>query len=386
MLVTAGIVLHRLLERACDADVIHDQTALLALAHAVDAGDGLHEVMALHRLEHVHGGQAGHVEAGEPHVHDDGDLEGIGIVLEPAFHLLLVRGAAAHVEPFLRILVRHGHHHADLVLPFGAQLHDPVVDLHRDRPAVRHDQGLAGQDVGAVVLVMVHDVAAQCVDGLGSVEDGVEAAEVMLGLLHARLVSLVRELLVDRVDTAQRVLVKMERDHTAFVVDRLGGFVLDGLGHVVHVDVVAEDLAGVAVIRGDRRSGETDIGRVRQRLAHDTGRADRHMTVRIDPFGQAVLAAVSLVHHHHNVAPVAQRLVAVRELLHGREDDAVRLTTLKQFLKIPAALGLDRLLAQEPGAAAELSEKLVVEIVAVGDDHDGRAFNITLQQMREEHH
>ena len=178
----------------------------------------------------------------------------------------------------------------------------------------------------------------------------------------------------------------MERDHTAFVVDRLGGFVLDGLGHVVHVDVVAEDLAGVAVIRGDRRSGETDIGRVRQRLAHDTGRADRHMTVRIDPFGQAVLAAVSLVHHHHNVAPVAQRLVAVRELLHGREDDAVRLTTLKQFLKIPAALGLDRLLAQEPGAAAELSEKLVVEIVAVGDDHDGRAFNITLQQMREEHH
>ena len=52
-------------------------------------------------------------------------------------------------------------------------------------------------------------------DGFRSVEDGIEAAEVMLGLLHARLVGLVRELLVDRVDAAQRVLVKMERDHTA---------------------------------------------------------------------------------------------------------------------------------------------------------------------------
>ena len=68
------------------------------------------------------------------------------------------------------------------------------------------------------------------------------------------------------------------------------------------------------------------------------------MTVRVDPFGQAVLAAVSLVHHHHNVAPVAQRLVAVRELLHGREDDAVRRTPLKQILEALSTLGLNGLL------------------------------------------
>ena len=73
-LVALGVVLHSLLQRAGDADVVHNQAALLAAAHAVHAGDGLHQVVALHGLEHVHGRQARDIEAGKPHVHDDGDL------------------------------------------------------------------------------------------------------------------------------------------------------------------------------------------------------------------------------------------------------------------------------------------------------------------------
>ncbi len=93
-----------------------------------------------------------------------------------------------------------------------------------------------------------------------------------------------------------------------------------------------------------------------------------------------------LVHHDHDVAPVAQRLVAVGELLHGREHDAVGLAALQQALQVLAAGSLHGCLAQKRRASTELAEELVVQVVSVGDDHDGRAVQVALQQVREEHH
>ena len=50
--------------------------------HAVHARDGLHQPVAAHRLVDVHRVQARRVEAGEPHVAHDHELERVGRVLE----------------------------------------------------------------------------------------------------------------------------------------------------------------------------------------------------------------------------------------------------------------------------------------------------------------
>ena len=63
------------LELVGQAQVIHHQPAGLVAEDAVDAGDGLHQPVALHRLVGVHGVQARRVEAGQPHVAHDDDAE-----------------------------------------------------------------------------------------------------------------------------------------------------------------------------------------------------------------------------------------------------------------------------------------------------------------------
>ncbi len=64
-----------------DADVVDDQPAGLVAEGAVDPGDGLHQPGALHRLVDVHRVHRRRVEAGEPHVADDDDLQRIVRVL-----------------------------------------------------------------------------------------------------------------------------------------------------------------------------------------------------------------------------------------------------------------------------------------------------------------
>jgi hypothetical protein len=49
----------------------------LSLEHAVDASDGLHQAVALHRLVHVHRVQARRIEAGQPHIAHDDELQRI---------------------------------------------------------------------------------------------------------------------------------------------------------------------------------------------------------------------------------------------------------------------------------------------------------------------
>ena len=100
----------------------------------------------------------------------------------------------------------------------------------------------------------------------------------------------------------------------------------------------------------------------------------------------AILAAVSLVGHDDDVAAVAEHTVAFLALLDGGEDDAAAHTAFQQLGKFLAALGLLWRLTQEVLAAAELSEELVVEVLAVGD-HDERTFGEVLdEEVGKEHH
>ena len=78
------------------AVVIDDQSMLLAAANPINAGDGLHQGMALHRLVQIQSGQAFHVEAGQPHRANNRDAERVVCLLELFFqvafdHLFAVR-------------------------------------------------------------------------------------------------------------------------------------------------------------------------------------------------------------------------------------------------------------------------------------------------------
>ena len=80
------------------------------------------------------------------------------------------------------------------------------------------------------------------------------------------------------------------------------------------------------------------------------------------------------VSHHDNVPAFRKSFVTFLKLLHGREDYAVCLSVCKQFFQILAAFSVLRCLPEEVLAAGELSVKLVIQIVTVGNDDDSGAF------------
>lgn len=161
VVVAVGILLHGALQRLGNADIVNDQSALLAREHAVHAGDGLHQVVAAHGLIDVHRGQRGHVEARQPHVSDDGYLHRVVVVLELAGQLLLVGFVANDLLPVFGVLVRTAHHHLHFLRPPGAELQYLAIDLDGDGAGQRHDHRLARQFLSAVVLVVVDNIPCQ---------------------------------------------------------------------------------------------------------------------------------------------------------------------------------------------------------------------------------
>ena len=144
-----------------EAEVVHDEAAGLVLEDAVDAGDGLHEAVAAHGLVDVHGVQAGRVEAGEPHVADDDDLEA-------GRSGSLKRLASSSRRALLRMCgcqssgIGGGAGHDDLdgalasssLVPLGAEGDEGVVEVDADAPAHADDHGLAVHGLEALLEVL----------------------------------------------------------------------------------------------------------------------------------------------------------------------------------------------------------------------------------------
>ena len=91
---------------------------------------------------------------------------------------------------------------------------------------------------------------------------------------------------------------------------------------------------------------------------------------------EVILAAVGLIGDDDDIAPLAeQRVLAAvfrrEELLDGCEDHAARGHSEQLFQVLPVG-GLDRRLAQKLLAIAEGLEKLLVKVIAVGDDDQRR--------------
>ena len=276
VLVPLGVLVHGGLQGRSDAHIGYNQAALLILKHPVDPGDGLHQVVAVHGLVDVHGGQGGHVEPGQPHIHHNSNFHGIAIVLEPPGQLLLVALGADDGFPVLRIAVAAGHDNPDLLRPAGPQFQQLPVDFHGDGPGVGHDHGLSCEQVGPVVLIVADNILTQGLNGGVRPQDALHLTQHFFALFDCFGVGLLLQNIVGGVNETQGVLVQLQVDDPALVVHWTGGPVLHRLGHVMDVDIVPEHLPGIPVLDGHRRAGETDKGSIGQSLPDNEGAAYHH--------------------------------------------------------------------------------------------------------------
>ena len=151
-------------------------------------------------------------------------------------------------------------------------------------------------------------------------------------------------------------------------MNRHCGVVLHGLGDVVNIDVVAENLLGVLVHHLDRRPGEPNEGRVRQALPHIVGKAITHFSrLGVDLSIESILAAVCLIHKHHHVPASGENLeipIFGAKLLDCCKNNSARLAIeqLPQLCHLGDLLGV---LAKQFSAAGKCPEKLVIQIVSI---------------------
>ncbi|CCZ48043.1 putative uncharacterized protein [Bacteroides sp. CAG:661] len=393
--VASGIVVHGFLQCLGNADIVHDQSARLAVEHPVHACDGLHQVVSAHRFVHIHRGQRRHIEPRQPHVHHNGNLHRVIVVLEAFGQLFFVLLVTYDGVPFFRIFVAGRHHHFHLFPPLGAQFQQLVIDAHGYRARIGHNHGLARQFILPVLFVMFHDVAAQGIDGGRRTQNFFQVRHFLFAFFDLLFGSpFFSQQVVFVVDGLQRSLVQIQIDHTRFVIDRASSPVGHCLGHVVHVDVVAKHFDRIPVFRRDGRSCKANVRGVGQAVMDDSCRSHHafghFFTLLVSGHAyllfETILPPMGFVGHHHDILSERQWLGRLLELLHGGEDDAVGLASCQQCFQVVAALCLNRHLPQEILTLGKLCVQLVVEVVAVGNHHDGGLRKLVLQQMGIKHH
>ena len=154
-----------------------------------------------------------------------------------------------------------------------------------------------------------------------------------------------------------------------------------GFAHPVDRDVVAEDHPSGAVCTFNRRAGEPDARRVRQRECDVLSK-------------RRVLRPVRLIGHHDDVLALGEHrhLLALggrRELLDRREHNATRGDLQQLVQAFRATRDLCRLVAGSLQVCArERFQKLGIEIRPVGQRNDGWVCKtrITTQLVHEENH
>ena len=171
------------------------------------------------------------------------------------------------------------------------------------------------------------------------------------------------------------ILGEFDFGKAAFVINRHGRAIRYGLADVVNINVIAKDRFGVAVGCFDGRAGKADEGRFGQGVAHVAGKT----------VNEIVLAAVGLVGDDDDVAAFAQQGIGVslqvrEEFLNGGKDDPAR-GHRQEFFEFGAVGRLHGRLAQQLPAVAKGLVKLLVEVVAVGDDDNGGVVHLFRQHQ-----
>ena len=237
-----------------------------------------------------------------------------------------------------------------------------LVDAHQHRLA-RLPSGRA----------MLDEIGGDLVQPLVGGDDLVVLAQQLVE--KRRLVGIEFGLLDFRRDAVVQVGPRHAELLAPVLVDELdGGAVLLGPLEVVARDVIPEDALRDLVLPEQRRAGEADEGRVRQREAHVARQPAR-------------LCAMRLVGDDDDVVALAVGLLRIDilvELVDQAEDVAVAL--LQPLFQVVAGCGPGRIVVGDT-AADEGPVNLAVEIVSVGHQQEREvAFQLPPHLLREEGH
>ena len=365
-----GVVLDRLSQVVGQPQVVHHQPAGFVLEHPVHPGDGLEQPVTLHGLVDIHRVEAGCVESGEPHVPDQHDPERVVRVSEPVGQGLPAALAPDVLLPVHWVGCRAGHHHLDfalgviVVLPFGAKSHQLTVKLDTDPPAHADDHRLPvhllqpGIEMFEYVLRNLPDPVVCSDHGLELGPLGLELFLFLQFLPFGNFLEL-------RIDVGFFLFVQGQLGEPALIVDRNSCPVRFGAGDVIDADVVPKDGTGVGVVQFDGGASESQEGGLGQGIPHVPG----------VPVDKVVLAPVGLIGYDHDVPPVGKDGVGVslllrEELLDGGEHHSADVHG-EFTAEVGPALRLGWVLPEEVPAPGEGAEELVVQVVPVGEDHDG---------------
>ena len=281
-------------------------------------------------------------------------------------------------------------------MPLRTQFNDFVVQLGGNAAAHSHNHRLALKHF-LPFLEVCDNIFRYVFQTVRTTYQGFELCPFRLCLLDiVHVVSF--KLLVKVFDKLAPLVAEFNLGETAFVEDTHGGTILNRLCNIVNINIVAKYRWRILVGSLDGRSRETEIGGIGQGIAKIFCKAV--LDFRTDDFIgfvlhihilglETVLRAVSLVCHDNYIAAVCKGIVNIAcfglKLLYGGKNHATRLHR-QQFLQVLAVFGLHWRLLKQLLCTGESVEKLVVQVVAVGDYDNCRVVEPLHDFSRVEYH
>ena len=240
--------------------------------------------MTGHRLIDIHCGKGRNIKAGQPHIHNDSDFKRRVVVFELSRHIFFVSLIADHFTPLFGVVVALRHDNCDLFRPSRTQFQNPLVYLHGDGAGVGNNHRLSGQNIGAIVFIMVENIVYQRTDRLVGPQNCLHLAKFFFALFDNIRIGILCHQVILIVNKMQRLFIKLEMDDAAFIVNRSGRSILNCLSHIVNVDIITEHLTGAAVFRRDRCASKANICSVRERITDDSGSTDDGLGLNLAVF------------------------------------------------------------------------------------------------------
>ena len=145
LLITGSVVIHGLLQRSSNAYIVNYKSTFLVTEYTVYTGDSLHQIIATHRLVHIHCCQRRNIEAGQPHINNNGNLHRTVVILEFLCQFIFMTLVTDNIVPFLRVIVAAGHYNTHFFRPGRTKLQNTLINLHGNRARISHDHCLTGK-------------------------------------------------------------------------------------------------------------------------------------------------------------------------------------------------------------------------------------------------
>ena len=223
---------------------------------------------------------------------------------------------------------------------------------------------------------MFSKVFRQCLKAIIVAENGVHGGAGFFTFVDLPFIGTgVSALFVVLFHLFQLAGVEDDLRRAAFVDDAHRDLILNGFGHGIAVDDVAKDFhRGV-----DRGAGKTNVGGLRQGVVQIFGETvsfahsaalfiDDHFLIEVD------LAAVRFVGNTDDIAAPGEQFGIFGKFVDGGQEDAAAVATGQFFPQIIAAGdGHYGVVANIVFGIAHLCRELIVQVGAVGDQHDSRA-------------